>query len=151
MNDQTESDRLTQAMQVLDDGLNRIARRYGDDVSLLEEDPETFGAGHYVLYPAGHTRARFAIEEQYAAGSDWSDPDRVPTSWLWRSERIAPGPRRRYGWAPEDHGESFPEDLPQLLAQVEKWARKVRNHNSQGRVFGRPDIVAQTRPNGPSL
>jgi len=38
-----------------------------------------------------------------------------------------------------------------LLAQVEKWARKVRNHNSQGRVFGRPDIVAQTRPNGPSL
>jgi hypothetical protein len=151
VNDQTESDRLTQAMQILDDGLHRIARRYGEDVSLLEEDPETFGAGHYVLYPAGHTRVRFAIEEQYTAGSDWSDPNRVPTSWLWRSERIAAGSNGRYGWALEDHGETFPEDLPQLLAQVEKWARRVHSQNTQGRAFERPSITHRTRPRSPSL
>lgn len=151
MNDQVPGDRLTRAMQVLDDGLNRIARRYREDVSLLEEDPETFGAGHYVIYPAGHTRARFAIEEQYAAGTDWSDPDRVPTSWLWRAERIALRNDGHYVWALEGHGESFPEDLPQLLAWVEKWARQVRTQNSQGGVFERPNIAPRTRPMGPSL
>ncbi|WP_313540063.1 hypothetical protein [Leifsonia aquatica] len=151
MDDKIERDHLTQAMPVLDRGLNQIAQHYAEDVSLLDEDPETFGAGHYVLYPAGHTRARFAIEEQYAAGTDWSDPDRVPTSWLWRAERIALRNDGHYAWALEDHVESFPEDLPQLLAQVEKWARKVRAQNSQSRAFERPDIGPRTRPMGPSL
>lgn len=151
MNDQTEGDRLTQAMHVLDGGLSQIARRYGEDVSLVEEDPETFGAGHYALYPAGHTRARFAIEEQYAAGTGWSDPDRVPTSWLWRAERIALRNDGHYAWVLEGHGESFPEDLPQLLARVEKWARNVRALNAQSTAFERPDIARRPRPNAPSL
>lgn len=151
MDDQIERHHLTQVVHVLDRGLNQIAQRYAEDVSLLEEDPETFGAGHYVLYPAGHTPVRFAVEEQYAPGTDWSDPDRVPTSWLWRVERIARGRDRHHTWALEDHGESFPEDLPQLLARAEKWARHVRALNGQSTPFERSDIARRTRPSAPSL
>jgi len=144
-------ERLTQAMLMLDDGLRRIARRYGNDVSLLEEDPETFGAGHFVLYPAEHSRARFAIEEQYAAGTDWSDPERLPVSWLWRAERITGQADGTHAWALEQHGESFPEDLSGLLVEVEKWARKVRNQNSQVDAFKRPTLGGGPSPQGRAL
>ncbi|MBT9608289.1 MAG: hypothetical protein IT189_01690 [Microbacteriaceae bacterium] len=141
-------ERLTQAMLMLDDGLRRIARRHSEDVSLLEEDPETFGAGHFVFYPAEHSRARFAIEEQYAAGRDWSDPERLPVSWLWRAERITRQADGTHVWALERHGETFPEDLAGLLVEVEKWTRKVRNQSSHADAFQRPRRDARTPPQG---
>ena len=69
---QSEADRerLTATMTALDDGLNRIARKYDGSVQFFYEDPETFGAGHFVFYPENENRSRFAIEEQYT-GTDW--------------------------------------------------------------------------------
>ena len=73
-----DRERLTLTMTALDDGLNRIARKHEGAVQFFYEDPETFGAGHFVFYPENDTRSRFAIEEQYT-GTDWSDDERLPT------------------------------------------------------------------------
>ena len=81
-----DRERLTLTMTALDDGLNRIARKHEGAVQFFYEDPETFGAGHFVFYPENDTRSRFAIEEQYT-GTDWSDDERLPTSWTWTAER----------------------------------------------------------------
>lgn len=140
------AERLTQAMLTLDDGLRRIARRYGENVSLRDEDPEAFGAGHYVFYPAGHTRSRFAIEEHYAEGTNWSDPERLPASWLWRAERITRLADGTHTWALEQHGETFPEDLSDLLVRVERWVRKVRNQSPQADAFQRPERASGSPP-----
>lgn len=144
----SEPDRehLTRAMLALDHGLRQVAARYGEHVSLADEDPETFGAGHFVLYPAQHTRARFAVEEQYAAGTDWSDPDRLPTSWLWRAERLVSGTDGRYVWGLERHGETFPENLTPLLTEAEMWARRVQNRAGQSAQFGVPSEVRRQPP-----
>lgn len=45
--------RLTRNMDILTHGLEQIAKDYARHITLTEEDPETFGAGHYVLYPTG--------------------------------------------------------------------------------------------------
>ena len=78
------------AMIALDQGLNRIARKHQGAVRFVYEDPETFGAGHFVFYPQNDTRSRLVIEEQYT-GTDWSDDDRVPTSWTWKCETARAG------------------------------------------------------------
>ncbi|WP_196323279.1 hypothetical protein [Microbacterium lacticum] len=139
MSDGEAEERLTQAMLMLDEGLRRIARKYEGAVSLVEEDPETFGAGHYVFYPEAHSRTRFAIEEQYAPGVGWDDPDRVPTSWLWRAERRTRHPDGTHVWAEVQFGESFPEQLPELLTTVERWVRRTKNLADQEQAFGGPD------------
>lgn len=129
----------------------RIASKYRDNVLLTEEDPETFGAGHYVLYPEpGMHRARFAIEEQYAPGVDWSDEDRLPTSWLWRAERVTRHPDGTHVWGLERDGEAFPEDLPTLLTEVERWVRRMRNLTDQSQAFGAPTRPGPT-PDTPTL
>ncbi|HWV50453.1 MAG TPA: hypothetical protein VN035_13455 [Microbacterium sp.] len=127
-------------MWLLEAGLRRIATKYADNVFLAEEDPETFGAGHYVLYPETDVhRARFAIEEQYAPGVDWSDEDRLPTSWLWRAERIVRQPDGTHIWGLERHGEAFPEGLPALLTEVERWVRRVANLRNRSKALRSPN------------
>lgn len=151
MSEDDEREQLTQAMLMLDDGLTRIERKYDNTVCLLSEDPEAFGAGHFVLYPLAGSNSRFAIEEQYAAGTDWSDPDRVPTSWLWRSERVARGPDGTHTWHVEHHGETFPENLSQLLVHAERWARRTHNRAAQTEQFGTPTRSSGTEPPTRSL
>ncbi|MGQ7789003.1 hypothetical protein SD455_16670, partial [Nesterenkonia sp. K-15-9-6] len=77
--------RLTRNMDILTHGLEQIAHNYARHITLTEEDPETFGAGHYVLYPHGRTDRRFTVEERYI-DTDWSDPDRLPASWTWKAQ-----------------------------------------------------------------
>ena len=83
-----ENEQLVRNMNVLTAGLERIAKTYEEPVVLLEADPVTFGSGHFVFYPEEGSSSRFAIEEQYT-DTDWSDPDRIPTSWTWRAETWA--------------------------------------------------------------
>lgn len=77
--DAGEREQLVTQMDRLSAGLERIAQDYRRHVDYHEEDPETFGAGHFVFYPRDETSPRWAIEEQYT-DTDWSDPDRVPSS-----------------------------------------------------------------------
>ena len=114
-----DRERLTQTMLALDDGLNRIARKYDGSVRLIYEDPETFGAGHFVFYPENDTNSRFAIEEQYT-GTDWSDVDRLPTSWTWTAEREVRQPDGSSVWGVEREGESPAADFWQVLVEAEK-------------------------------
>jgi uncharacterized protein YukE len=121
-----EQQRLTRNMKALNDGLERIARVYGQHVHLEYEDPEAFGGGHYVLYPIENSEARFAIEERYT-GSDWSDPDRLPTSWAWRAERTARLTDGTYGWRISARDAVDSDDATMLLRQAEIWAKRTRN------------------------
>lgn len=141
---------LTQAMLALEGALDRIAGKYAEHVSVVEEDPESFGAGHVVFYPTGSARARFAIEEQYAAGTDWSHPDRLPTSWLWRAERLTGLPSGKHVWGLQRFGETFSEDLSPLLTEVETWARKIQNRASMPAPFD-PALTRDMRPPAPGL
>ena len=68
-----EHERLLRNMDALSTGLERSGTTYGEHVVLVEEDPVTFGSGHFVFYPESGSSSRFAIEEQYT-GTDWSDP-----------------------------------------------------------------------------
>ncbi|QPS33582.1 hypothetical protein [Brevibacterium casei] len=106
-------------MLKLDDGLNRIARKY-DAVQFDYEDPLTFGAGHFVFYPQSDTRSRFAIEEQYT-GKDWSDDERVPTSWTWVAEREVRDKDGAHIWGVERQGESRSENFQDVLVEAEQW------------------------------
>ena len=56
---------LVERTTALVGGLEQIAKRYEEHVFLAWEDPVTFGAGHFVLYPEAGEITRFAIEEQY--------------------------------------------------------------------------------------
>ncbi|MBS1674511.1 MAG: hypothetical protein JSS74_11160 [Actinobacteria bacterium] len=132
-------------MRQLDEGLYRVAEKYGRSVVLLEEDPETFGAGHYVFYPSGHAQARFAIEEQYAPGIGWSDPDRVPTSWLWRAEHITRRPDGRHAWTAEAFGEVDSADYSALLTTADRWARRISHDTTSARAV----TTAVRRPPAP--
>jgi len=111
-------------MTALDSGLNGIVHRHARHVALRYEDPETFGAGHFVLYPIAHSLARFAIEEQYS-GTDWSDADRLPTSWAWRAEVLHRHPDGGYRWTTAAEGQTPSDKVPALLARARAWTRRV--------------------------
>lgn len=131
-----DRERLTQTMMALDDGLNRMARKYEGTVEFRYEDPETFGAGHFVFYPHDDARSRFAIEEQYT-DTDWSDDDRVPTSWTWTAERRVRRPDGTTGeWGVERYGEARAEDFGQILTETESWVRRVQNRATHTTQFG---------------
>lgn len=139
-----DRERLTATMTVLDDGLNRIARKYDGSVRFFYEDPETFGAGHFVFYPENDTRSRFAIEEQYT-GTDWSDDERLPTSWTWTAESRVRHPDGTSVWGVEREGESRAEDFWQVLVEAENWARRTQNRATQTAQFG----IGHRRANDP--
>jgi hypothetical protein len=122
------------AMIALDQGLNRIARKHQGAVRFFYEDPETFGAGHFVFYPQNDARSRLVIEEQYTS-TDWSDDERVPTSWTWAAEREVRDRDGRYVWKAEREGESRSEDFRQVLAEASRWARRVQNRTVQSDPF----------------
>lgn len=144
-----EREQLTQAMLKLDDGLNRIARKY-DAVQFDYEDPLTFGAGHFVFYPQSDTRSRFAIEEQYT-GKDWSDDERVPTSWTWVAEREVRDKDGAHIWGVERQGESRSENFQDVLVEAEQWARRVQNRAAQSDRFRAPTRSSGTEPPARSL
>lgn len=116
-----EDERLVRNLDALTAGLEQIAKAYGEHVVLFDEDPVTFGSGHFVFYPKSDSNSRFAIEEQYT-GTDWSDPDRVPTSWTWRAESHLPQSDGTYLWATGGRGEVSCDDLADLIALAETWA-----------------------------
>lgn len=99
------------------------------------EDPETFGAGHFVFYPENDGRSRFAIEEQYT-GTDWSDDERLPTSWTWTAERRVRHPDGTTEWGIERGGEARAKDFRQVLVEAEKWARRTQNRTASSNPFG---------------
>lgn len=144
-----EQQRLTRNMDALADGLERITRVYGEHVTLEYEDPEAFGGGHFVLYPMTHTNARFAIEERYT-GSDWSDPDRLPTSWAWRAERLARRPDGGHGWQVSARGAVDSGDVATLLRQAETWAKRTRDIAVRADAY-RQNPPGHTPPEGPRL
>lgn len=113
---------LVRNMMALDDGLHRIEQQSQDRLILLYEDPETFGAGHFVLYPLHSSSPRFAIEEQYPHGIDWSDDDRVPVSWTWASEAQLPQPDGSWPWVTLSEGEVASADYETLLHITSGWA-----------------------------
>ncbi|WP_336662587.1 hypothetical protein [Leucobacter sp. USHLN154] len=78
---ETSSQRQTReaAMMLLDQSLRVITARHESAVSMHEDDPDTFGAGHYVIENTAGDQC-LALTEQYV-GTDSSDPDRVPNSW----------------------------------------------------------------------
>ena len=139
-----DRERLTLTMTALDDGLNRIARKHEGAVQFFYEDPETFGAGHFVFYPENDTRSRFAIEEQYT-DTDWSDDERLPTSWTWTAERRVRHPDGTSVWGVEREGESRAEDFWQVLVEAENWARRTQNRATQTAQFG----IGHRRANDP--
>ncbi|TLP93592.1 hypothetical protein FEF26_13210 [Nesterenkonia salmonea] len=117
--------RLTRNMDILTHGLEQIAQDYARHITLAEEDPETFGAGHYVLYPHGRTDLRFAIEERYI-DTDWSDPDRLPASWSWKAQTRHQRSDGSHPWVTTDHGVVPSNAVHQLLGYAQKWAATVR-------------------------
>ncbi|HPE11181.1 MAG: hypothetical protein M9886_05075 [Candidatus Nanopelagicales bacterium] len=144
-----EQQRLTRNMNTLTDGLERIARVYGKHVHLEYEDPEAFGGGHYVLYPTEHSEARFAVEERYT-GSDWSDPDRLPTSWAWRAERTARRTDGTHGWRVSARGAVDSDDAAMLLRQAEIWAKQTRNVAEHVKSLQR-DPAGRRPPDAPRM
>ncbi|MGP5009171.1 hypothetical protein [Brachybacterium tyrofermentans] len=109
-------------MMALDDGLHRIEQQSQDRLILLDEDPVTFGAGHFVLYPLHGSSPRFAIEEQYPPGVDWSDEDRVPVFWTWASEARLPQSDGSWAWVTLAEGEVASGDSETLLQIAGGWA-----------------------------
>ena len=96
----------------------------------------TFGAGHFVLYPVANTLSRFAIEEQYT-GTDWSDPDRLPTSWTWSAQRHTRQTDGSYRWRVLAHGEILSDDVGSLVSKANAWARRTRDLGQRGELFKR--------------
>ncbi len=113
---------LVRNMMALDAGLHRIEQQSRNRLILLDEDPVTFGAGHFVLYPLHDSSPRFAIEEQYPPGVDWSDDDRVPVSWTWASEARLPPPNGNWPWVTLSEGEVASADYETLLQITGGWA-----------------------------
>ncbi|HCJ54023.1 MAG TPA: hypothetical protein DIT09_12185 [Glutamicibacter sp.] len=113
---------LVERTTALVGGLEQIAKRYEEHVFLAWEDPVTFGAGHFVLYPEAGEITRFAIEEQYT-DTDWSDDERIATSWTWDSQARVRQPDGDCPWVSLAHGEVAPGDYAQLLGLAEDWAK----------------------------
>lgn len=115
---------LVRNMMALDDGLREVGRRFGKHVFLADADPVTFGAGHYVFTPMAGSSPRLAITEQYT-GTDWSDDERVPTSWTWESQACLADPRGRYPWVTFAEGEIASAGYERLIVIAEGWARAI--------------------------
>ncbi len=139
-----EARRLTRNMAALTRSLERVARTYSAHVSLAVEDPLTFGAGHFVLYPMTNTRSRFAIEERYT-GTDWSNPDRLPTSWTWSDQRHTRQRDGSYRWRVLAHGEIESDDVASLVSKANAWARRTRDLAQRGELFQRPASTLRPR------
>lgn len=115
---------LVRNMMALDEGLREVGRRFGEHVFLADEDPVTFGAGHYVFTPMEGSSPRLAITEQYT-GTDWSDDERIPTSWTWESQACLAEPGGRYPWVTLAEGEIGSAGYERLVEIAEGWAASI--------------------------
>lgn len=141
---------LAQHSTALVDRLEEIAQRYPEHVILAWEDPATFGSGHFVLYPEAGSMTRFAVEEQYT-GTDWSDDDRVATSWTWDSQARVRQADGSYPWGSLAHGEVKAGDYRQLLDLAEEWAKTThdRAEREQALTVDPITTTAVDRAGGP--
>ncbi|MGJ0203546.1 hypothetical protein NHL51_05215 [Leucobacter sp. gxy201] len=135
-------DELTRNMMALDAGLHRITETFGEHVQLRDEDPVVFGAGHYVLYPVEGSTVRLSITEQYA-GTDWSDDERVPTSWSWEAEARVTQPGHGHPWVTLAEGEVASADYARLLNIAEGWAGAI-HALAEREVSLSPEAVEQS-------
>lgn len=149
MMNETARDELTRNMMALDAGLHGIADVFGEHVLLRDEDPVVFGAGHYVLYPVEGSRLRLAITEQYT-GTDWSDDDRVPTSWRWEVEALAAPGQPGYPWVTLEAGEVASADHARLLTIADGWATVIRALSEREAALS-PDVLEQPMTGPESL
>lgn len=86
---------------------------------LAEEDPETFGAGHLVLYSGPENQRRFAITE--ITDLPEGDYDREVIGWTWITEHRDNGGE----WITDLTGSALidtPGELPALIAAARSWA-----------------------------
>jgi len=150
MQSDPDTERLLTNMTVLTKALSKIEARYPDTVVVLDEDPVIFGAGHHVLYPLDHTRARFAIEEQYV-GTDWTDENRLPSSWTWRSERLLRQRDGAHRWTALAHGEVQSDDVGRLVAQARRWAQRTHEAALQDESATRRSPDARRSPTVPPM
>ena len=111
---------LERNMMAVHGGIGEIWEARRKHVFLSFEDPIVFGAGHYVFYPREGDSPRLVITEQYT-DTDWSDDERVPTSWTWETEKRTTGPDPDYPWETLSEGEIASADYQQLLDIVEAW------------------------------
>jgi len=89
-------------------------------VELREEDPETFGTGHLVLY--AEENHRFAITER--TDKPASDHTRDVIGWAWsEQQRGAEGL-----WAEHGSGQTPADDLGPLLQAAWNWATHITRH-----------------------
>lgn len=116
---------LVSNMMALDEGLHRIEKQFEEHVVFFYEDPLAFGGGHFVLYPVEGSSPRFAIEEQYPPGVDWSDENRVPTSWTWVAEARLQQPDGSWQWVTLAEGEVSSENYTTLLQIAEGWTEAL--------------------------
>lgn len=85
------------------------------DLTLEHEEPETFGAGHIVLYSLDG-RQRFALTERCDKPAD--DETREATAWQWeKAHRLIMG-----GWEAVATGEEDAQDLDSLVPVLWEWA-----------------------------
>lgn len=108
---------LDQNSAALIAGLEQLTNRL-EHVELEWEDPEVFGAGHFVLYAEA---GALAIKEQYT-DTDWSDPDRIATAWTWESKARVGLPDGKGSQATHKSGRVASGDYQQLLDLAEGWA-----------------------------
>lgn len=128
-----ERERLSGFMDRLSAGLESIHGDYGRFVHLVDEDPETFGGGHFVFYRPDN-EARFAIEKQYT-DTDWSDPDRLPISWSWRAEELGSRPDGSGVWEVRDQGRVQAAEVDTLISKARAWASSVRAQTLRAQSF----------------
>ncbi|TDP95365.1 hypothetical protein EDF62_0046 [Leucobacter luti] len=110
------------AMQELDKTLRALVAPHAKAVTLVEEDPETFGRGHYVLENTPGDR-RIVITEQYI-GTDWSDDERVPNSWHVETESRGIENGTLGEWGQKDSRVITPDTLPGFIDYVASWVEK---------------------------
>lgn len=141
---------LTRNMMALHDGMTEIGKKYDEHVFLALEDPVTFGAGHYVFYPLEGHSPRLAITEQYSDGVDWSDDDRIPTSWTWESEARVPDSSGGHTWTTVAEGEIPSADYQKLLRLADEWSLSVyRLAERQEALTADPISRDEARREGP--
>lgn len=111
--DEDDAHRRTPAAALMFE-LDVVTASYPDLTQEFEE-PETFGAGHIVLYSLDG-RQRFALTERCDKPAD--DETREPIAWQWeKAHRLIMG-----GWETVATGEEDAEDLDPLLPILWEWA-----------------------------
>lgn len=110
-------------MMLLHEGLHALGREFDEHVFFYDEgDPFAFDPGNYVFMPAaGPNGTCFAIEERFARGDDWEDPDRVPIGWSWVEDGFARMPDGSMQYRRQAEGTTIPSDIDRLIDRARAW------------------------------